>query len=50
MNSRNSYMSDWAGNKAGGEEIRLGGSGAPVVGITGKADNSLQALVLLLTR
>jgi len=49
LNTRNAYTSDWYGGH-GGTNIRLGGSGAPLVGIAGKADNTLQELALMQTR
>jgi hypothetical protein len=49
LNTRNTYSSDWYGGNAGAN-IRLGGSGAPMVGIAGKADNTLQELELMQTR
>jgi hypothetical protein len=43
LNPRNSYNSQWLGGDGGGQEFHLGGSGSPVVGVTGKitaANNS----------
>ena len=49
LNTRNAYTSDWYGGH-GGVNIRLGGSGNPMVGIAGKADNVLQEMALMQTR
>ncbi len=43
LNTRNAYTSDWYGGH-GGANFRIGGSGAPMVGLAGKADNMLQEI------
>jgi len=51
LNPRNAYASDWYGSHTNPISTRLGGSGSPIVGIVGKADNnSLQEIALLQTR
>ncbi len=46
-----SYSSDWYGNRTGGISTRLGGNGAPVVGIAGRADtNALLEMALITLR
>jgi hypothetical protein len=50
LNPRNAYTSKWYGGRTGGANIRLGGSGAPMIGLAGKADNSLQELALMQTK
>lgn len=50
LNSRNSYNSLWAGGEGMGQEIKLGGTGSPVVGIAGRiatANNGATALEAL---
>lgn len=36
LNPRNSYNSQWVGGDGSGQEVHLGGSGSPVVGVSGK--------------
>jgi hypothetical protein len=36
LNPRNSYNSQWVGSDGSGQEVHLGGSGSPVVGVSGK--------------
>jgi hypothetical protein len=50
LDSRNAYTSDWYGSRTSGGTFRLGGSGSPMIGIVGKADNSLQELQLVQAR
>jgi hypothetical protein len=42
------YESDWIGTRAGGDEIRLGDDGTPVIGVFGKAGNEIDNAGLLL--
>jgi hypothetical protein len=50
LNPRNAYSSPWAGSQANGAEVRLGGSGSPVVGIAGKLTNVVEAISLITMR
>lgn len=50
LNPRNAYSSDWYGSHKSAINTRLGGSGSPVIGIAGKADNAVQEFALVLTR
>src|SRR6202035_5099807 len=36
LNPRNSYNSQWVGGDGSGQEVHLGGSGSPVVGVSGR--------------
>jgi hypothetical protein len=36
LNPRSSYNSQWVGGDGSGQEVHLGGSGSPVVGVSGK--------------
>ena len=50
LNPRTAYASDWVGSPDAAGDVRLGGSGALVVGIKGSADNSLQSVSLITVR
>jgi S1-C subfamily serine protease len=39
LNPKDSYESDWIGGKGGGPQTRLGGDGAPVIGIVGRENS-----------
>ncbi len=39
LDSKQTYQSDWIGGRNGGQESRLGGDGAAVVGIVGRANS-----------
>ncbi len=40
LNPKRAYESDWLGGAGGSELVKLGGTGAPIVGIFGKASGS----------
>jgi hypothetical protein len=42
------YESDWIGTRAGGEEVRLGDDGTPVIGVFGRAGGEIDGAGLLL--
>ena len=50
LDPRSAYTSDWYGSRTGGANVRLGGSGNPMIGIVGRADNSLQEVALVQTK
>ncbi len=57
LNSRNSYASEWYGSKGTSAEMRIGGSGAPVIGVSGRTiqgdrnnGSFLESLSLVLAR
>ncbi len=50
LNPRNVYNSPWAGGQSSGGEIRLGGSGSPVIGIAGRLTNVVEAISLITLR
>jgi hypothetical protein len=50
LNPRTSYTSDWVGTPDAAGEVRLGGTGALVIGIKGTADNTLQSVSLITVR
>lgn len=50
LDPRIAYTSDWYGGRTNGAMVRLGGNGNPMIGIVGKADNTLQELTLVQTR
>ncbi|HMF15668.1 MAG TPA: hypothetical protein VKE98_00605, partial [Gemmataceae bacterium] len=46
LNPKDSYESDWVGGQ-GGQDIRLGGDGQPIIGIFGRAGQAIDALGLV---
>ncbi len=56
LSTRNSYASDWYGSRGTTQETRIGGSGAPVIGVTGRTvtpernTTFLEALGLMLAK
>jgi hypothetical protein len=50
MTPRNAYTSPWVGGQTSGGEIRLGGSGSPVIGIAGRVTNVVEAISLITLR
>ncbi|HEX8911463.1 MAG TPA: hypothetical protein VF796_03815, partial [Humisphaera sp.] len=48
LDPNDSYVSDWVGGKGGGER-RLGGTGDPVIGVFGGAENWIDRLGLVTT-
>ncbi len=50
LNPRINYTSEWIGGRSKNADFRMGGSGTPVLGIGGKADDMLQMFWLILAR
>ena len=49
LDPKDTYESDWIGGMGGGGPTKLGGSGAPVIGVAGKANKKdLTGLGLIL--